>query len=40
MANNKLQPHRSINHRYSQFLKIFDRSFVTAYELILILKLF
>ena len=39
MANNKLQPPRSINYRWSQFSKIFRSQLVSAYELILILKL-
>ena len=33
MANNKLQPHRSINYRCSQFPKIFRLQLVSAFEL-------
>ena len=40
MANNKLEPHRSINYiAVCNFQKFFDRSFVGAFELIFILKL-
>ena len=42
MANSKLQPHRSINYRCSQFPKIFRsqlQRIVSAFELTFILKL-
>ena len=39
MANNKLQPYRSINYRGLQFQRFSDRSFVSAFEAIFILKL-
>ena len=39
MANNKLQPHMSINYRCSQFPKIFLSQLRCAFELIFILKL-
>ena len=39
MANNKLQPHRSIIIAARNFQRFSDRSFVSAFELISILKL-
>ena len=39
MANNKLQPHRSINYRCLQFPKVSDRSIVSALELIFCLEI-
>ena len=39
MANNKLQPHRSINYRCSQFPKIFRLQLHCVFELVFILKL-
>ena len=39
MANNKLEPHKSINYiAVRNFPKFFDRSFVNVFELVLILK--
>ena len=40
MKNNKLQPHRSIDYiAVRNFQTVSDRSFVSAFELIFILKL-